>query len=326
MVSLAACVTGFLLDLLFGDPVWLYHPVRLIGRWITFLEKQIFGFCEKYTEEKMKAKKLLIGGGFLWVSVVLVSTGIPCLLLLLAGKIHPVFAFCLETFWCYQLLAAASLRKESKKVYEKLTKGTLAEARKAVSMIVGRDTEALDEKGVIKAAVETVAENTSDGEVAPLIFLLLGGAPLGFFYKAVNTMDSMVGYKNEKYLYLGRIPAKLDDVMNFIPARVSAVIMILSSFLLRMDGKNAYKVYKKDRRKHASPNAAQTESVCAGALDIELAGDAFYFGKRVHKETIGIPYREPEAEDIVRAGKLLYMTAFLTLLILGGGKACVLLM
>ncbi len=325
MVSLAACVIGFLLDLLFGDPVWLYHPVRLIGRWITFLEKQIFRFCEKYTEEKRK-KKLLIGGGFLWVSVVLVSTGTPCLLLFLAEKIHPAFAFSLETFWCYQLLAAASLRKESKKVYEKLTKGTLAEARKAVSMIVGRDTDTLDEKGVIKAAVETVAENTSDGEVAPLIFLLLGGAPLGFFYKAVNTMDSMVGYKNEKYLYLGKIPAKLDDVMNFIPARVSAVIMLLSSFLLGLDGENAYKVYKKDRRKHASPNAAQTESVCAGALDIELAGDASYFGKWVHKETIGIPYREPEAEDIIRAGKLLYMTAFLTLLILGGGKACVLLL
>ena len=139
-------------------------------------------------------------------------------------------------------------------------------------------------------------------------------------------MDSMVGYKNEKYLYLGKIPAKLDDVMNFIPARVSAVIMLLSSFLLGLDGENAYKVYKKDRRKHASPNAAQTESVCAGALDIELAGDASYFGKWVHKETIGIPYREPEAEDIIRAGKLLYMTAFLTLLILGGGKACVLLL
>ena len=324
MVSLAACVAGFILDLRFGDPAWLYHPVRLIGMWISFLEKRILRFGRRYEGKEKQKKVLLLGGALLWVCVVTVSTAVPLLLLALAGRIHPFLRFGLEAFWCWQLLAATSLRKESRKVYEKLQEKNLPEAKKAVSMIVGRDTENLDEKGVIKAAVETVAENTSDGEVAPLFYLLLGGVPFGFFYKAVNTMDSMVGYKNETYLYLGRIPARLDDVMNFLPARISAGLMIVAAFLLKMDGRNACAVYKKDRKKHASPNAGQTEAVCAGALDIELAGDAYYFGKLVHKETIGTAFRKPEPEDINRVGKLMYMTAILALLLLGAAKACVL--
>lgn len=311
MNSLIACVAGFGLDMIFGDPVWLYHPVRVIGKWIEILEKGL----RKITGDDKK--KLLVGGVVLWFAVVLASTGIPLLLLYLAGKVHPVLAFGLETFWCYQLLAGKSLKVESRKVYQKLKENDLIGARKAVSMIVGRDTEQLSEEGVTKAAVETVAENTSDGVIAPLIYLLTGGAPLGFFYKAVNTMDSMVGYKNEKYLYFGRFAAKMDDVFNYIPARLSALFMILSAGLNGMNEKNAWRIYRRDRKKHASPNAAQTEAVCAGALEVQLAGDAYYFGKLYPKATIGDPLRKIEAEDIIRAGRLMDGTAVLTLLIFG---------
>ena len=219
--------------------------------------------------------------------------------------------------WCYQILAARSLSVESKKVYHALKTQDVEGARKAVSMIVGRDTKSLTEEGIAKAAVETVAENTSDGVTAPLMFLMLGGAPLGFLYKAVNTMDSMLGYKNEKNLYFGRVAAKMDDVFNYLPSRVSAVLMIAAAFLTGMDAKKAAQIYKRDRRKHASPNSAQTESVCAGALQVQLAGDAWYFGVLHKKETIGDPIRPVEAEDIKRAGRLMYVTAVLTLLFAG---------
>ena len=196
--------------------------------------------------------------------------------------------------------------------------GDLPGARRAVSMIVGRDTENLTAEGVTKAAVETVAENTSDGVTAPLLFLLIGGAPLGFLYKAVNTMDSMLGYKNEKYLYFGRIPAKMDDVFNYIPARLTAWFMVVAAFLTGMDGENAWKIYLRDKRKHASPNSAQSEAVCAGALDVQLAGDAVYFGKVYKKDYIGDAIRKIEPEDILRAGKLMYMTTILMMVVFGG--------
>lgn len=210
-------------------------------------------------------------------------------------------------------------------MYRCLKEQDLKAARKAVSMIVGRDTENLTEEGVIKAAVETVAENTSDGVTAPLFYMMLGGAPLGFLYKAVNTMDSMLGYKNEKYLYFGKIPAKLDDIFNYIPARLTALTMICASFLAGMDGKNAKKIYLRDRNKHASPNAAQTESVCAGALRIRLAGDAVYFGKLYKKEFIGEALRPIEPEDILKSGRLMYMTTILMLFVFTAVKLCVVL-
>ena len=203
------------------------------------------------------------------------------------------------------------------KVYAEVKKGDLPRARKAVSMIVGRDTQCLDEAGVVKAAVETVAENTSDGVTAPLLFMMIGGAPLGFFYKAVNTMDSMIGYKDEKYLYLGRCAAKMDDVLNYIPARLSAFLMIAAAWVLKMDARGAWRIYLRDRRKHASPNSAQTEAVCAGALQIRLAGDAWYFGKLYKKDYIGDDIRPVEAEDIPRADRLMYGTAVLTFLLFG---------
>ena len=315
MKILCVCLIGMILDWIFGDPVWLYHPVRIIGKWISFLEKILRKFAG---DQEGNEKKLLIAGGILWTLVILASAAVPMGILYLAEKFSPCAAFVLECFWCYQLLAARSLGKESKKVYKKLIQDDLSGARLAVSMIVGRDTENLTVEGVTKAAVETVAENTNDGVIAPLIYMLIGGPILGFVYKAVNTMDSMLGYKNEKYLYFGRVAAKMDDVAGFIPARISALLMILASCLLGMDGKNALWIWKRDRRKHASPNAAQTEAVCAGALQVQLAGDAWYFGKKHEKDTIGDPIREIEPRDILRSEKLMIGTEVLTFLLFGG--------
>ena len=315
MKILCVCLIGMILDWVFGDPVWLYHPVRIIGKWISFLEKILRKFAG---DQEGNEKKLLIAGGILWILVILASAAVPMGILYLAEKFSPCAAFVLECFWCYQLLAARSLGKESKKVYKKLIQDDLPGARLAVSMIVGRDTENLTVEGVTKAAVETVAENTNDGVIAPLIYMLIGGPILGFVYKAVNTMDSMLGYKNEKYLYFGRVAAKMDDVAGFIPARISALLMILASCLLGMDGKDALWIWKRDRRKHASPNAAQTEAVCAGALQVQLAGDAWYFGKKHEKDTIGDPIREIEPRDILRSEKLMIGTEVLTFLLFGG--------
>ena len=317
LMSLAACAAGLLLDLLFGDPVWLYHPVRLIGNWISWAERQLRKVCGSH---------LMAAGGVLWVMTALMAFLIPFALLALAGWLHPALRFLLETFWCFQILAARSLSSESRKVYEKLKESDLPGARRAVSMIVGRDTEKLTEEGVTKAAVETVAENTSDGVTAPLIYMMIGGAPLGFLYKAVNTMDSMLGYKNDRYLYFGRIPAKMDDIFNYIPARITGLLMTAATFLTGLDGKNAWKIYRRDRRKHASPNAAQTESVCAGALGVQLAGDAVYFGKVYKKEFIGDALRRIEPEDILRTRRLMYAAEFLTFLLCGGLKLALILL
>ena len=317
LMSLAACAAGLLLDLLFGDPVWLYHPVRLIGNWISWAERQLRKVCGSH---------LMAAGGVLWVMTASMAFLIPFALLALAGWLHPALRFLLETFWCFQILAARSLSSESRKVYEKLKESDLPGARRAVSMIVGRDTEKLTEEGVTKAAVETVAENTSDGVTAPLIYMMIGGAPLGFLYKAVNTMDSMLGYKNDRYLYFGRIPAKMDDIFNYIPARITGLLMTAAAFLTGLDGKNAWKIYRRDRRKHASPNAAQTESVCAGALGVQLAGDAVYFGKVYKKEFIGDALRRIEPEDILRTRRLMYAAEFLTFLLCGGLKLALILL
>lgn len=322
IMSLAACIAGFFLDFIFGDPVWLYHPVRLIGKGISFGERQLRKLCSR----NESGRGLVAAGAGLWVCIAGLSFLIPLGVLVLAQKIHPVLRFVLETFWCYQIIAARCLCKESGKVYDRLKAEDLPGARRAVSMIVGRDTENLSTEGVTKAAVETVAENTSDGVTAPLIYMLIGGVPFGFLYKAVNTMDSMLGYKNDKYLYFGRIPARMDDIFNYIPARVTALFMIAASFLCGLDGKNAWRIYKRDRRKHASPNAAQTEAVCAGALRVRLAGDAVYFGKVYKKEFIGDALRPIVPEDIKRTGRLMYITAFLLLIVFGAVKYALLIL
>ncbi len=301
------------MDFIFGDPSWLYHPVRIIGKGIEL--------GERILRKLFREKHLVLAGAVLWVIIAGVSFLIPLGLLFLAQKLHPGVRFALETFWCFQILAGRSLCRESGKVYDRLQEDDLPGARRAVSMIVGRDTESLTGEGVTKAAVETVAENTSDGVTAPLIYMMIGGAPLGFLYKAVNTMDSMLGYKNDRYLYFGRIPAGMDDIFNYIPARITALAMIAAAYLTGLDGRNAWRIYRRDRKKHASPNAAQTESVCAGALRVQLAGDAVYFGKLYKKELIGDRLRPIEPRDIKRAQRLMYVTALLLLLLCGGMKA-----
>ena len=319
-ISLVALVMGYILDLIFGDPYWMPHPVRFIGNLISLLEKVIRRFMPKTKRGEY------IGGIILTVMVVSISMVIPLVIILMAKSINTYLALTVETFMCYQILATKSLKVESMKVYDELAKNDLPSARKAVSMIVGRDTKDLTFSGVAKAAVETVAENTSDGIIAPMIFIAIGGAPMGFFYKAINTMDSMVGYKNEKYMNFGRFAAKLDDVVNYLPARISAYQMILSSFFLRYDYKNAFKIYKRDRYNHASPNSAQTESVCAGALDVQLAGNAYYFGKLYEKPTIGDDIREINYDDIKKANRLLYCTSFISIVIISVIKITIILM
>lgn len=303
-----AFVCGFVLDLLFGDPHWMPHPIRAIGALIAELEKKLLDF--KQRDEKREFHK-----GIVLVVLVLLCTGIVAAIILLGAYwLHPAAGIVVESVMTYQILATKCLKDESMRVYTSLKEEGLEAGQKTVSMIVGRDTHVLDETGVVKAAVETVAENTSDGVIAPMLYTALGGPILGFVYKAVNTMDSMVGYKNEKYLYFGRAAARLDDVVNFIPARISAYLMILAAYIggKAFDGKNAYRIYKRDRRNHASPNSAQTESVCAGALGVQLAGDASYFGKVVKKPYIGDAHRAVEREDIVRVNQLMYVTAVIS--------------
>lgn len=303
---------GFLLDLLFGDPYFLPHPIRFIGCLIAKVEKCFLG-KNKSRNEKRKLRQ-----GICMVIIVLSSTMTAAtLILFLAYSMNCYLGIAVEMIMTYQILAAKCLKDESMKVYQCLKEKTLPEARKAVSMIVGRDTDCLDEAGVAKAAIETVAENTSDGVIAPMLYTALGGPILGLLYKAVNTMDSMIGYKNDTYLYFGRAAAKLDDVVNFLPARISAYLMIIASFIggKCFSGKRAYYIYKRDNRNHASPNSAQTESVCAGALGIQLAGDASYFGKIVKKPYIGDSVRAVEYEDIRRVNRLMYLTAWLSAII-----------
>lgn len=311
---LIICV-GFLLDFLFGDPYWLWHPVRFIGKLITWTEKflrKVFRIREEKEEDKQKKR---FAGFLLVIIVIAVSMFIQWGLLLLAGRIHKYCQIALECFWCYQFLAMKSLRTESMKVYQALEKDDIEAARYAVSMIVGRDTKELDKKGITKAAVETVAENTSDGVIAPLLFMLCFGVQGGLFYKAVNTMDSMVGYRNDTYQYLGTAAAKLDDILNYIPARVSAILMLIAAFFQGLDYQNGIKIFCRDRYNHKSPNSAQTEAVCAGVLNVELAGNAWYFGKLCEKPTIGDNNREIEPKDICRVNQLMYETSLLTLLL-----------
>ena len=296
---------GFLLDALIGDPYNFPHPIRLIGRMIAVLERII----------RKKCSNLRAGGVVLAAVVLFASTIITAAIVLLCYHFHTPLGIIAESILICYLLAARNLRDESMKVCRAAESGDTEGARKAVSMIVGRDTAVLDRDGIIRAAVETVAENTSDGVTAPLFYMAFGGAVGGFFYKAANTMDSMIGYQNEKYAELGRCAARLDDVLNFIPSRLSALLMIAVCSLLRFDAKNAFRIWRRDRRKHASPNSAQTESACAGALRLRLAGDAWYFGALHKKPYIGDDDRAIEPGDIRRANRLMYGTSVLMLLL-----------
>lgn len=308
-----AFIAGFVLDLLIGDPHFIPHPVRLIGSLISFLDKRLN--CDaRYNISEKKLNLIKYKRGMLLAFTVIFATfAISVIIIVAAYSINLYAGIIAEAVMTWQILATKCLRVESMRVYDALRTDGVDAGRRAVSMIVGRDTSVLDAAGVTRAAVETIAENTSDGVIAPMLFTAIGGPVLGFVYKAVNTMDSMLGYKNDKYMYFGRFAARLDDVVNFIPARISAYLMIAAAFIggRQFDGKNAYHIFKRDRFNHASPNSAQTESVCAGALRVQLAGDAVYFGKLVKKKYIGDGLREIEYEDIKRANRLMYITAFL---------------
>ena len=309
-------IAASLLDLLIGDPFGMFHPVVAIGKLISFTEKMLRKLIPvKNPKEADKTKKRR-AGVLLVIIVCVVTTGVAVLILWLCSLVGWYLQAIIAFIMCWQMLAGKSLSKAADGVYKALKEGTIEDARYAVSMIVGRDTKSLDKKGIIKATVETVAENTSDGVIAPMLFFLILGIPGMYFYKAVNTMDSMVGYKNDKYRYFGTAAAKLDDILNFAPARVSGFCMILAAYVTGMDGKCAFRTFLRDRKKHASPNSAQTESACAGALNVQLAGNASYFGQVYEKPFIGDDIRPIEAEDIKKAVRLMYVSS--GILILGG--------
>ena len=309
MKFIYAVIAGFILDLIFGDPQYVFHPIRFIGKLIEWSENFTRKICHKSKNGE------ILAGGITVIIVTSVTFATVFSIVHFSYKLNKYLGFIVESIICYFALATKSLKTESMKVYYPLEKGNINEARQAVSMIVGRDTENLNGSEIAKAAVETVAENTSDGVIAPLFYMCLGGTPLGFLYKAFNTMDSMIAYKNDKYLNFGKIAAKCDDIVNFIPARLSAFLMIAAAFLIKLDARNAYKIFKRDRFNHASPNSAQTESVCAGALNIRLAGDAFYFGILHKKQTIGDKNREISYKDIVIVNNLMYTTAIIGLIV-----------
>ena len=301
MMTVWAVLGGFVLDALFGDPAWLPHPVVYMGKAISKLEKFLRPRLPKTPQGE------LLGGAIVAFCLpvgTFLLTGLVCWG---AARLHPLLGLAVQMFWCGQALAARGLVQESTNVYKELKKPDLPGARKAVSRIVGRDTAELTAEGVTKAAVETVAENASDGVIAPLLYMLIGGAPLALTYKAINTMDSMLGYKNEKYLYFGRIPAKLDDAANYLPSRLAALLWVAAAAVTHNDAKGAWKIWRRDRRNHASPNSAQTESACAGALGVQLAGPAYYFGEYYAKPTIGDALRPIEPEDILRANQMMYV-------------------
>ena len=300
-------ILAFVLDALLGDPVWLYHPIRVIGKWISLTEK----FLRQYFPANLWGERM--AGVFLTILVVLPSFGLPAGIIFMAGKLHPWLAYVLEVFWMYQILAMKCLKVEALKVYDALAHQDIALARQRLSWLVGRDTVNLSEEEIVKATVETVAENTTDGVIAPMLFMAIGGAPLGFAYKAVNTLDSMVGYRNDKYRYFGTASARTDDVVNFIPARLGGGLMVIAAFLCRYDASGAWRCFVRDRNKHLSPNSAQTESACAGALGIQLGGTHDYFGKPGEKPTLGDEKRQAGPEDIRRANRLMVVTSILCL-------------
>ena len=309
MMTVWAVLGGFVLDALFGDPAWLPHPVVYMGKAISKLEKFLRSRLPKTPQGE------LLGGAIVAFCLpvgTFLLTGLVCWG---AARLHPLLGLAVQMFWCGQALAARGLVQESTNVYKELKKPDLPGARKAVSRIVGRDTAELTAEGVTKAAVETVAENASDGVIAPLLYMLIGGAPLALTYKAINTMDSMLGYKNEKYLYFGRVPAKLDDVANYIPSRLAGLLWVAAAVLTGNSARGAWKIWRRDRRRHASPNSAQTESACAGALGVQLAGPAYYFGQYYPKLTIGDALRPIEPEDILRANRMMVAESILALAI-----------
>ncbi|MBO4845556.1 MAG: cobalamin biosynthesis protein CobD [Lachnospiraceae bacterium] len=308
-----ALMIGYVLDLIIGDPHGIPHPVVAIGKLISCLEKALL-------KKRSDQKKEFLSGLLLCVTVIITTVMLTTMVTVGAYLIHPYLGMAVEAILICYLLAARCLQKESMKIYKDVAENDIDKARKDLSMIVGRDTDKLDYKGILKAAVETVAENTSDGVIAPLIYASIAGALLGLAYKAVNTMDSMVGYHNERYEYFGKCAAILDDIVNFIPSRLSALFIIASSFILRLSDKAysplmAFKIWKRDRLNHKSPNSAQTESAVSGCLGLKLGGPSFYGGVLSDKPYIGDEIKEIEKEDIVRACRLMFISQAMVLII-----------
>ena len=325
-----ALVTGCVLDLCIGDPHGIPHPVVGIGRMISALEKRLYPVSRTEAEEESREGSFIVPSpgrmirlGFrLWITVMIVAVLITMLMLAAAYLIHPYAGIAVEAVLTCYILAARSLYDESMKVCKDLERGDTDAARGDLSMIVGRDTDRLDETGMIRAAVETVAENTSDGVLAPLLYTILGGPVLGMMYKAVNTMDSMLGYHNDRYEYFGRFAAKADDVFNFVPSRMSAWFIMASAAVLGLfsndiSAAGAYRIWRRDRQKHLSPNSAQTESACAGSLGIRLGGTSYYGGVPVEKPSIGDDDRQIETAHIRYANRLMFTSELLMFIIFG---------
>lgn len=324
---------GVFLDQVIGDPHFMPHPVRAVGRLILLLERKFLGEGDKLQQKKSGvravsggrgSKRVRFQGVITWLVVVITTVTVTFGALFAAYKLNRYLGVAAEAVLTCYILAARSLSRESMKVLRCLKRGDIEASRYALSMIVGRDTDCLDEEGISKAAVETVAENTSDGVIAPLIYTALGGPVLGMLYKAVNTMDSMLGYRSERYEDFGYFAARADDAFNFVPSRFSAVMMIAGTFILQIfsniySGKRAFRIWRRDRLKHSSPNSAQTESACAGALGLRLGGTHLYGGVEVFAPTIGDETRKASIDDIKRANNLMFMTEALTVVIILAG-------
>ena len=310
MVFKYAIIIGFLIDCILGDPQNPLHPIRFLG-YINNLGIRLYN---KLNIKKPKIQFIygMLMNVFILSFVFFIFLG----LVYIFYKINFYLGVVFEIIMSYFIIAPKCLYIESMKVFKALKNNDIEKARLYLSYIVGRDTKSLKEEKIIKATIETIAENLSDGVIAPLIFLAIGGVPLGMVYKAVNTLDSMVGYKNEKFMYFGKFSARLDDVFNFIPARISAMLMIIATFILRLNAKNAIKIYIRDRYNHLSPNSAHTEAVCAGALGLQLGGASTYKGKVVEKKTIGDNIKNASINDILLANKLMYVSTIILIIIL----------
>lgn len=309
MLTYASVLLGFLLDLILGDPEWMPHPVKLMGWAIRTMERRF----RKWFPNSPRGQHM--AGLLMAILLPLITLILAVDFLWLCYEVTPWLYMVIQALLCWQCLAMKDLKGESTRVQRALEEGDLEKARTLVSRIVGRDTENLTAGGVTRAAVETVAENFSDGVIAPLLCMMLGGAPLALTYKAINTMDSMVGYKNEKYIDFGRAPARLDDIANFLPARLSAFLWMAAAALTGNDAKGAFRIWKRDRKKHASPNAGQTEAACAGSLGIRLAGPISYFGEPVEKEYIGDKTRKVRPSDIAKANRMMLVGSIICLAI-----------
>lgn len=300
---------AFIADLIFGDPASIPHPVVIIGKLISFLDKNL----RKVFPDTDRGR--FFAGLAMAKTVMIASLAVSLIISAILLKISPILFGLIQLWWCWQCLAVKSLSSEAKNIYEKLSGGSIEESRLAVARVVGRDTSELTHEEITKATIETIAENFTDGVVAPMMYMSIFGAPLALMYKAVNTMDSMVGYKNEKYLFFGRAAAKIDDFFNYIPARFAAIMWIIASGISGYSMKDSYRVWKRDRRKHSSPNSAQTEAACAGALGIQLAGPAYYFGTHYDKQYIGDKKRAVEPEDIRRTDRIMHVGALISLVV-----------